>query len=260
MTSTRTTADGPRAASPRNKVNLWGDVDSDGDGLRDAMWIPIGVEVFRGGIDRDDDGRVGADEGGDGIDNDLDGIVDEPDETAGVRLLGGNDGLDNDQDTQIDEADEQRVYLTAPLIADSYWAGLDYEDNNGNNTVWESDGVDNDGDGAIDETNEGVDEPGEASILLTTNDRVDNNGGANPCVGLLDSGRPAYDFNDPGESIPLLGQFYVQVNLETLNEFITAPGNPIQIAAVNDSRLFLSDPADPADLRWTGWTTISRRL
>ncbi len=234
-----------RRLTPQQKLNLWGDVDSDGDGLRDAMWIPIGVEVFRGGIDRDDDGRVGADEGGDGIDNDLDGIVDEPDETAVYVYWGGNDGLDNDQDTQIDEADEQRVYLTAPLIADSYWAGLDYEDNNGNNTVWESDGVDNDGDGAIDETNEGVDEPGEASILLTTNDRVDNNGGANPCVGLLDSGRPAYDFNDPGESIPLLGQFYVQVNLETLNEFITAPGNPIQIAAVNDSRLFLSDPADP---------------
>ncbi|MCC6155401.1 MAG: hypothetical protein IT367_16655, partial [Candidatus Hydrogenedentes bacterium] len=234
-----------RRLTPQQRINLWADVDSDGDGLRDAMWIPIGVEVFRGGIDRDADGRVGADEGGDGIDNDLDGIVDEPDETAVFVYWGGNDGLDNDQDGQIDEADEQRVYLTAPLIADSYWAGLDYEDNNGNNPQWETDNVDNDGDGTIDETNEGIDEPGEASILLTADDRVDNNGGANPCVGLLDGSRPAYDFNDPGENIPLLGQFYVRVNLETLNEFITAPGNPIQIGTATDSRLHFTDPGNP---------------
>ncbi|NUM56436.1 MAG: lamin tail domain-containing protein [Candidatus Hydrogenedentes bacterium] len=220
-----------RVVTPQQKINAWADVDSDGDGLRDAMWIPIGVEEFFGGIDRNGDGRVSADkvgaigdEGGDGIDNDLDGEVDEPDETAVFVYWGGNDDLDNDQDGQIDEADEQRVFLTAPLIADSYWGG--------------NDGEDNDHDGQIDE-------PDEQRIFLTSDDRINNNA-LNPRVPAnLPIITPAegIDYQDPGESIPLLDTFHVRVNLQTLNEYIAGSG--ITITSETDSRLQLVDPGNP---------------
>ena len=99
-----------RVVTPQQKFNIWADVDSDGDGLRDAMWIPIGVEVFRGGVDRDADGRVGADEGGDGIDNDLDAYNQRYD---GVDNNG--DGLSTNPtktDVNIDEPDETAVFVT----------------------------------------------------------------------------------------------------------------------------------------------------
>ena len=91
------------------------DVDSDGDGLRDAMWIPIPADSTFGGIDIDGDGIVSVDEGGDGIDNDLDGTIDEPGELAPFVYWGGNDGLDNNGDGDIDELQEQKIFLTAPL-------------------------------------------------------------------------------------------------------------------------------------------------
>jgi len=220
-----------RITTPQQKINIWADVDNDGDGLRDSMWLPIAVEIFFGGIDRDGDGRVGAgpieldsnndgvvdqilgggdDEGGDGIDNDLDGVVDEQDETALYVYWGGNDGRDNDNDGNRDEADEQRVFLTAPLIADSYWGG--------------NDGIDNDGDGLIDETDE-------RRIYLTSEDRIDNDGDGD------------IDFNDPGECIPLLDTFYVRVNIQTLNEYV-GPATP-QFSTNTDNRLQLVDPGDP---------------
>ena len=102
--------------TPQQQIALFADVDNDGDGLADSMWIPVPVELFFGGVDKDGDGIVSVDEGGDGIDNDLDGVVDEPNETAVFVYWGGNDGLDNDHDTLTDEADEQKLFLTAPIV------------------------------------------------------------------------------------------------------------------------------------------------
>lgn len=244
-----------RRVTSQQKINFWADVDNDGDGLKDSMWIPIGVEVFRGGIDRDGDGRVGADEGGDGIDNDLDAYwigndgvdndgdgsadeadeqryynLDEPDETAVFVYWGGNDGLDNDQDGLIDaaDADEQRAFLTAPIIADSYWGG--------------NDGEDNDHDGTPDEGDE-------QRIYLTNEDRINNNAVA-PRVASNLSAIPAgegIDYQDPGECIPLLDAFDVAVDLTTLNEFIASTANPITIATEDDNRLHFPNPGDPFD-------------
>ncbi|MBN2311741.1 MAG: hypothetical protein JXR94_22370 [Candidatus Hydrogenedentes bacterium] len=106
-------------------VDIFADVDSDGDGYKDAAWLPVPMErLFDDDrLDNDLDGLV--DEGpawaDDGIDNDGDGDVDEADERglAPEQALfvywGGNDALDNDGDGDVDEADEQREFLTAPL-------------------------------------------------------------------------------------------------------------------------------------------------
>jgi hypothetical protein len=121
--------------------NLFTDVDNDGDTLRDSMWIPIPADEIFGGIDIDGDGIVSFDEGGDGIDNDLDGFIDEPGELAPFVYWGGNDGFDNDGDDDIDELDEQKLFLTAPL---EVTRAEDFGSN----------GIDDDGDGAIDELDE----------------------------------------------------------------------------------------------------------
>ena len=137
--------------TPAQQVNLWADVDNDEDGLRDAMWIPMGSD------------KVMTD---DGVDNDLDGIIDNKGEwepvaapaTVGAPYYWGlNDLIDNDGDGQIDEVNEQY-------------------DNNGNGDVDEpaeqqwytkaqpetgvfvywggEDGLDNNGDGLIDDATE----------------------------------------------------------------------------------------------------------
>jgi hypothetical protein len=55
---------------PQEVVNQWADVDSNGDGMRDAIWMPMAREINHCG---------------DGIDNDLDGQIDPivRDETTG---------------------------------------------------------------------------------------------------------------------------------------------------------------------------------
>lgn len=125
------------------QIDSWADVDNDGDGFKDSMWIPVPVEEFFGGKDKDEDPAPRtnppyiANESGDGIDNDLDyaivgtnGIdddgdgeideidegIDEPGEIAYFVYWGGNDGLDNDNDGDVDDADEQKLFLTAPLM------------------------------------------------------------------------------------------------------------------------------------------------
>lgn len=128
-------------------IHRWADVDLDGDGLRDSMWIPIPVDSIANedGIDNDLDGLIdeGPGMGTDGFDNDGDGEIDEEDEqnppdlldndgdgdideegevnivpaaeTAPFVYYGGNDGLDNDGDGEIDEPDEDTLFLSAPF-------------------------------------------------------------------------------------------------------------------------------------------------
>lgn len=87
-------------STPAEQIDKWADIDLDGDGLRDAMYLPIPIDTLA-----DDDG----------IDNDLDGVVDELGELALFVYNGEFDALDNDGDGAIDEADEDRLFLTAPF-------------------------------------------------------------------------------------------------------------------------------------------------
>src|SRR5690606_19796927 len=78
---------GDRPLLPSELTHLWADVDNTGDGVKDAMWIPVPQDV---------------DFSDDGIDNDLDGVIDNPGEVA--RFL------------YWDET-AQRMMLTAPIVA-----------------------------------------------------------------------------------------------------------------------------------------------
>ncbi len=102
--------------TPQQQIAQWADVDNDEDGLPDSVWIPVPMEEIYGGADKNANGVIEVDEGGDGIDNDLDGFIDEDAETAVFVYWGGNDGLDNDFDGAVDEADEQKLFLTAPIV------------------------------------------------------------------------------------------------------------------------------------------------
>jgi hypothetical protein len=81
------------------------------------------------GIDDDGDSSL-SDLLHDGVDNDLDGRIDNPEE---LYLSVEHDGIDNNQDGKVDDGHD----------------GIEF------------DGVDNDGDGVVDETGEGIDEPDE---------------------------------------------------------------------------------------------------
>lgn len=135
---------GPSAASgtadekyPIEWIHTWTDVDNDGDGFNDAVWIPLPQDRFFSGGEVVDDvtGRRMFD---DGIDNDLDGLVDENQENglnedaayettlviddadeamelASFVYNGANDGLDNDGNGLVDEPAENKLFLTTPL-------------------------------------------------------------------------------------------------------------------------------------------------
>lgn len=128
----------------QEKVNLWADVDSNGDGIRDAIWMPLARDINHYG---------------DGIDNDLDGVPDpmespnptlpldrqvwspkfeqaafvyhgmglpdaarkeDPDELAAIRDIPYNlrgrtgDGYDNNN-SGVDHASQDKLFLTVPL-------------------------------------------------------------------------------------------------------------------------------------------------
>lgn len=107
----------------KEMVDLWADIDNDGDGLKDSIWIPVPIDQFfpADGMDNDLDGYVDeqqdnrSDDDGDGfiegIDTDGDGIPDDefdPDEAieaAPFVYYTGDDGLDNDGDGFIDRED-----------------------------------------------------------------------------------------------------------------------------------------------------------
>lgn len=155
---------------PIEQVDAWADVDNDGDGLRDSIWIPIPADIFypydqmdnnlNGLLDERQDNsfseRVDVDEWGD---EDGDGYIGrfddcedpseqtciptglfDPDEAieAGVFVYNGmgapldpenddysrpGDGMDNDGDGQVDEPDEDKLFLTAPLPG--IWMNVD---------------------------------------------------------------------------------------------------------------------------------------
>lgn len=82
-------------------VDIWADVDNTGDGVRDAMWIPVPQD-----IDFSDDG----------IDNDLNGVIDNEGEVARFIYWGGADGRDNSCTCTADDVADQRIFLTAPMV------------------------------------------------------------------------------------------------------------------------------------------------
>ncbi|MCX8064117.1 MAG: hypothetical protein N3G21_02975, partial [Candidatus Hydrogenedentes bacterium] len=133
-------------------VNAWADADLNGDGLKDAVWMPVGTDRFFSGVIFDISGDI-KDDRNDGLDNNLNGLIDEapdnqvneemgpffaqgeilpvedpadkyntglpdPEELFELGIFvywGGADGLDNNCDGNVDDASEQKVYLTAPL-------------------------------------------------------------------------------------------------------------------------------------------------
>jgi hypothetical protein len=127
------------------QVERWADVDNDGDGLRDSMWIPLASDVLVGNTVDSETHEVLFP--GDGVDNDLDERdptccpcqvavdgsegTDEPDETAVFLYNGTNDGLDNDNintdrsaqrygDDEYWIVDGNRIdrwFLTAPICS-----------------------------------------------------------------------------------------------------------------------------------------------
>lgn len=143
---------------PAFQVHDWADVDNDGDGLRDSMWIPLVADVFAGAVQDNytDDASLLIDDTyppdyaklraaagtwdiedvGDGVDNDLDG----PDMELGLPMQihpADWQALSNDRRKEqaqtyyrsvgTDEANENTVFF--------YWGGNDGRDNNGNNLV-----------------------------------------------------------------------------------------------------------------------------
>jgi hypothetical protein len=111
--------------TPAEQVEAWADVDNDGDGFRDSMWLPLVADTFSGEVRDQMTGETLVP--GDGVDNDLDGVVDQDGEMAVFLYYGGSDGLDNDNNGIVDDPPggpalsdypgEDRWYLTAPITA-----------------------------------------------------------------------------------------------------------------------------------------------
>lgn len=114
------------------QISGFTDVDNDEDGHRDSVWFPLVADRSFATINDEDRVPYVL---GDGLDNDLDTLLDEPASYEFVPLppaeagtflyFGGADGLDNDGDGLVDEDDEQfmpgqpgvpRVFVTAPIM------------------------------------------------------------------------------------------------------------------------------------------------
>ncbi len=89
---------------PYEQVHFLADVDNDGDGLNDSVWIPVGADRYYPE---------------DGLDNDLDGYIDGADldgEPGVFMYRGDTDNIDNDFDGIVDEDDEfNYVTFTVPV-------------------------------------------------------------------------------------------------------------------------------------------------
>ena len=89
-----------RGLLPTQQIDRWADVDNDGDGLKDSMWLPMAADTFATT---------------DGVDNNLDSAIDEASESPVFVYWGGNDGLDNNENGYVDE-EAEKWYLTVPLF------------------------------------------------------------------------------------------------------------------------------------------------
>ncbi len=108
--------------TPAQQVNQWADVDNNGDGWNDSVWIPLAADTYTGNVVDGETGTVLVP--GDAADNDLDnGLqpptlstgVDEANETPVFLYYGGGDSLDNDGINGPDDPLENRWFLTAPI-------------------------------------------------------------------------------------------------------------------------------------------------
>ena len=105
---------------PEQQIHFFTDVDNDGDGLNDSIWMPLAADrLFPN----------------DGLDNDLDGFVDELD-------LDGEPGIffySENYDKNIDNVNDRKVHLTMPLSRMFMWRDLNLP--NGPPGPWQSYGV-----------------------------------------------------------------------------------------------------------------------
>ncbi len=106
----RTIEDETDETLANEQIDFFTDVDNDGDGLRDSMWLPVGSDRFfpDDGLDNDLDGRRDA-LGADGIDQSVGDPLSDDDEDGepGVFMYRGDtDGIDNDGDGVVDENDD----------------------------------------------------------------------------------------------------------------------------------------------------------
>lgn len=143
---------------PAEQVGDYADVDNDGDGQNDSIWLPIPGDLYfpqdgldnnlNGWVDEQQDDGVNNDgnfEGGDMAFGDslpytevnagaqqLFNDADEAIEPGVFVYFGGDDGLDNDGDGLVDAADpdedgsgpNQGLFLTAPLPGLSFYVDL----------------------------------------------------------------------------------------------------------------------------------------
>lgn len=130
--NTNTAAPEVEGLLPQEVVNTWADVDSDGDGMRDAIWMPLARDINYHG---------------DGIDNDLNG---EPDPISGEASMFEPAAFVYSS-AGLPEAARDEDPDTLRLIRGKFW---------NDPTRWEDgvfpqgDGLDNDGNGIVDD--EGV--------------------------------------------------------------------------------------------------------
>ena len=122
---------------PLEQIHLITDVDTDGDGLNDAIWLPIPADIFfdNDGIDNDLDSFFFVDpdtnvtiladldeanEAGTFVYHGLGGFVTDPGSGEPILDVNGlprrvGDGLDNDGNGIVDDLAEDRLFLTSPL-------------------------------------------------------------------------------------------------------------------------------------------------
>lgn len=106
----------PPGLTPVEQIDKWADVDNNEDGYKDSIWLPLPRDMFflTDGIDNDLDGLVdeGPGMGDDGVDNNSNGIVDGTTEVT----LAANHSPERGIFCYYNE-NEGRLMLTAPLLA-----------------------------------------------------------------------------------------------------------------------------------------------